>query len=204
MMQRGWKMKSRQWLIVVLLFLIFCCNSLYANFGVKIGPHYSFVNGKAIQFVEEGIPAWRVGAFINFKVSRICSIQPEIYYAIKGIKRWNKGITHTETVKLEYIEIPVLLRIKPREGPAVLFIGPYYGYLLEVPPRPQRNWNWVPKEAEVRRGDLGISLGGGVLCRQHFIIEAQCNIGLTNVVYNPNLDHFHKNLTLALLVGFEF
>jgi hypothetical protein len=197
-------MKSKLWFLLISLLLILCCNNLYANFGVKIGPHYSFVIGNAIQFVEEGIPAWRVGVFINFKVSRICSIQTEIYYAIKGIKRWNKGITHTETVKLKYIEIPLLLRIQPREGNIVLYFGPYYGYLLEVPPRPQRYWNWIPEEAVVRRGDLGVSWGGGFLLRQHFIIEAQCNIGLTNVVYNPNLDHYQKNLTLALLVGFQF
>ena len=65
------------------------------------------------------------GAFLNFSLSDILSVQPEVNFMQKGVTETEEG--YNVNIKLDYVEIPVLLRFNiPMEGSIspYLMLGP--------------------------------------------------------------------------------
>ncbi len=67
------------------------------------------------------------GLFVTFPVGSSVVIEPEVLYSQKGTKF--SGTGYSETLALDYIEIPVLFRynFKPEGGPYIL-AGPAVGF----------------------------------------------------------------------------
>lgn len=102
------------------------------HFGIKAGVNVSNVyDTKGQDFVAKAKAGVAIGAFAQIPLGSIIGIQPEILYSQKGFKGTGTilGSTYSYKRTTDYLDIPILLAIKPIEMLTIV-AGPQYSYLL--------------------------------------------------------------------------
>jgi Outer membrane protein beta-barrel domain len=102
------------------------------HFGIKAGLNVSNVyDTKGEDFVAKAKAGVAIGAFAQIPLGSIIGIQPEILYSQKGFKGTGKilGSPYSYTRTTNYLDIPILLAIKPVEM-LTLVVGLQYAFLL--------------------------------------------------------------------------
>jgi hypothetical protein len=102
------------------------------HFGIKAGVNVSNVyDTKGEDFVAKAKAGAALGAFVQIPLGKIIGIQPEILYSQKGFKGTGKilGNAYSYTRTTDYLDIPILLSIKPVEMLTVV-AGPQYSFLV--------------------------------------------------------------------------
>ncbi|WP_298121052.1 porin family protein [Flavobacterium sp.] len=103
------------------------------TFGLKVGSNFSNVyDSEGEDFVADGKFGLAAGAFVVIPLGKIFGIQPEILYSQKGFKSTGTflGQSYEMTRTTHFIDVPVLLSIKPVEYVSILF-GPQFSYLMK-------------------------------------------------------------------------
>lgn len=136
-----------------------------------------------------------IGGFIkmDFPLSPV-SIQPEIYYSQKGAE------SSTGEIKLEYIEIPILVKLGlTPAGPVIpnIFAGPYAAFYLNQ----SSGGGLFPAAGDnVEEIDYGGTVGAGIdfeAGKSIFTIDARYSFGLTPVFSSGD----EKNSVFAVVAG---
>ncbi len=130
------------------------------------------------------------GGFLSLNFGQMFAIRPEVLYEQKG----NQYSGTTTTVEMDYIEVPVLLKIStglPVVNPAVL-LGPSF------------SWNTLAQNGgknitNINSSDVGL-VGGLEFDIDKFLVSGRYELGLDNVSSNKNI----QNGTITLLVGYSF
>ena len=103
------------------------------SYGIKAGTNYSNVyDEQGNDFVADGKFGFVVGAFVAIPLGKIIGIQPEILYSQKGFKSTGTflGSTYSLTRTSDFIDVPLLLAVKPVDQLTLLF-GPQFSYLMK-------------------------------------------------------------------------
>ena len=103
------------------------------SFGIKAGANYSNVyDEEGNDFVADGKFGFAAGAFVAIPFGKFIGIQPEILYSQKGFKSTGTflGNTYSMTRTTEFIDVPLLLAVKPVNQLTLLF-GPQFSYLIK-------------------------------------------------------------------------
>lgn len=103
------------------------------SFGIKAGTNYSNVyDSDNEDFVADGKFGFAAGAFVAIPLGKFVGIQPEILYSQKGFKSSGTyfGSTYEMTRTTDFIDVPLLLAVKPIDQVTLLF-GPQFSYLLK-------------------------------------------------------------------------
>lgn len=103
------------------------------TFGLKVGTNFSNVyDSEGEDFVADGKFGLAAGAFVVIPLGKIFGIQPEIMYSQKGFKSTGTflGESYEMTRTTDFIDVPILLSIKPVEYISILF-GPQFSYLMK-------------------------------------------------------------------------
>lgn len=103
------------------------------QFGLKGGSNFSNIydsNGE--DFDAEGKFGWVGGVFIAIPVGSFLGIQPEILFSQKGYKQTGAflGSNYELTRTTDYIDIPLLLSIKPVNF-LTIQLGPQFSFLTK-------------------------------------------------------------------------
>lgn len=101
--------------------------------GVKAGTNYSNVyDSEGEDFVADGKFGLAAGAFVVVPLGKIFGIQPEVLYSQKGFKSTGTflGTNYEMTRTTDFIDVPILLSIKPVEYVSLLF-GPQFSFLMK-------------------------------------------------------------------------
>lgn len=139
------------------------------------------------------------------------SIQPEILYVRIG-GRMALGADWDE-VRVDTIQVPVLLRINVLPGPISPMIcgGPYGAYRLSAKDVSYDSVSGVTTTTDIKdqtvSTDYGLAFGGGIdfkLVAFKLSAEVRYNLGLANLEKNPPAGESTKNRTLMILVGIGF
>jgi hypothetical protein len=100
------------------------------DWGFTAGVNVATWSGSDAEDAE-----WRTdfmgGLSVNFGISDMLSLQPELLYSRKGVKGSEAGFTGE--IKLGYIDVPVLVKFATGTGQQMrpaFFFGPYVGFLL--------------------------------------------------------------------------
>jgi len=136
--------------------------------GLKAGLNISNISGD-----DAGSPDSKTGfaggLFFMYKFSNMFAIQPEVYYTMKGAKEKESfgGETVEATVSLDYIEIPLLLKLLiPIQGSSinpVIFAGPAVGINTTAKAKLEAGGESFEEDIEdVKSTDFGLVFGGGV------------------------------------------
>lgn len=185
-------MKKQLLVTVVALcaMLVLASGKLAAEVGIKGGLSISTVNlVDAPETETKAMMGYQLGMFYNHKITDTFSIQPELYYTMKGSKGTNTYNDIEGKWRLGYLELPVLAKFKlVRGGSAVptLLIGPYAAINLSARSVVEGyggDDQDLDMKDEVKNLDFGLVLGLGLeikTLKGKLLLEARCNYGLTN------------------------
>src|SRR5699024_11089031 len=106
------------------------------HLGVRLGMNFATItNGAGFGNSGSRRIGLIAGLYRNFMIGkRHFSIQPEFLFSQKGVSRsvvFQGQLLRSETIKLDYFEIPVLFKYTFIPGKAVqpsVYLGPYVGF----------------------------------------------------------------------------
>ncbi|GLC24485.1 porin family protein [Roseisolibacter agri] len=155
------------------------------------------------------------GAALTVPLTSVVSFQPEVLFAQKGAALSEDGFT--ATFKLDYVEVPLLLRVDmPTTGSAVrphLFAGPALAFKASCDveasgqgvsaSRPCRDIANEEDEEDLKSFDAGLMLGGALgfdIGRQRLNVGARYTLGLTKLVSADDV----RNRAITLYGSLDF
>jgi hypothetical protein len=213
--------KNLSLLIIVLFFYCFTANALELTLGLKVGLARTDLEGNGVSAIEDslgldmGSKYGFVGGFLaNIGITDMISIQIELLYFEKGAKSSieEMGMIFTRSLNLNYLEMPLLLKLKPFLSPAVLF---------EIFAGPTLSLNLIATVAnsvmgfpaytediseEIKSTDIGLIFGGGagfaLGSAGILTIEGRYTMGLSSIAEAENRTIKTKNIIVMLSYGF--
>jgi hypothetical protein len=214
-------------IIVCILLAIISSSDVYAGIGFKGGITLAKWNGDGLENADDY--SWnkgaKLGAYYAFPINNYFTIQPEIFYSMKGWKYVFVGHNSNEYWNLNYIDISVLSKFAMLTGDAfrpTIFAGPYLGYLLNT--KAGINTGDTSLSADLpddifKSVEMGLVFGGGFDFEGSgaaFTFEFRYSLGLTQVmnmkdninkpqllpVFNP--EGKIKNNTFSIIGGVRF
>ncbi len=206
----------KRFLIVAACFFVVVSffSTAYADIGFKGGITFAKWSGGNWENINEF--SWKkgaeLGAYYNFKVYKLLSLQPEIFYSMKGAKHLFVGHDLEERWSLNYIDISVLSKLTIETGEPfkpIVFIGPYLGYLVNTKKGIKSGEESMSADLPddiFKSTDMGLIFGGGFdfeLDTVTYTLEARYSMGLTEVASEEENSNI-KNQTFTILGSIMF
>ena len=178
------------------------------QFGIKVGANMAKPTGADVQNPLETIQS-RVGVtggiFLAFNLGKVVTIQWEALYTMKGATFVALDDSYTDKLYGDYIEIPLLLKIKiplPVIQPFV-FAGPSVGFKLSE----KAELDGVPLDMVIlKNNDYGAIFGAGLNLGRNFILDVRYSLGLQKVIatIEGEVQPDTKNGVWAATIGIAF
>jgi hypothetical protein len=124
--------KTALLLIVSVALLAYAGTAQEIHFGPKVGLNIANVyDSEGEQFDADAKLGFVIGAFVAIPFGSVLGFQPELLFSQKGFRASGSflGSPYTFTRTLNYLDIPLLLAIKPIPMISIL-AGPQYSYLM--------------------------------------------------------------------------
>jgi Outer membrane protein beta-barrel domain len=160
-------------------------DSKNAGFGIKGGVNFSNLYSEDVDD-ENVLTGFNIGLFTQLELTEGISIQPEINYTTKGaeLKYNNVFFEGTSKFKLNYVEIPVLLKVNVTEN-FNLHAGPYAAFLVSSKitsenANGEETSNDNVDTDDLNKFDYGLAAGVG-FDFDSFGIGARYNYGLSTI-----------------------
>jgi hypothetical protein len=195
------KLVNASLMIAVLLFL---SGNMFAqisfNKGIKAGYHSANVSLDPDSDTGSR-SAIAFGGFLELDLLGPIDIQGEVLYSPKGAK--DKSGSET-TVKVNYLEIPVLVKFQMPLAPTVSwnsFIGPYFGFKINESTDPDMGNN----EDLFKSSDLGGVIGLGLKFNaliSFVTVDARYSLGFSDIADGGETKI--KNRVFAIYLGLGF
>lgn len=100
--------------------LIFVSSAGFAQtfqLGVKGGVNVSnFTGGDFANAKKSSLVGFHAGAFVNYKFGQVISLQPELLFSTQGATIEDRETGNKQDFKLNYVSIPVMLKVKSPGG----------------------------------------------------------------------------------------
>ncbi|MGZ5479920.1 MAG: porin family protein [Candidatus Aminicenantales bacterium] len=178
------------------------------KFGIKGGVNVANVNGN----FADNVTNWKsrvgfcAGIFLEFNLGRILTIQPEVLYTMKGAEATlAEGVlTGTGKLRFDYLEIPILLKVRIPTGDVhpFIFAGPAIGFNLKA--AFQDITGSSSDVAGMNKVDYSAVFGGGLQLGRSIHIDARYTLGLQKLEV-PDLGTIDlKNGVLSATIGLAF
>ncbi|MBA7471675.1 hypothetical protein ES707_06984 [subsurface metagenome] len=169
------------------------------------------IHGENVEDVWDSKIGICAGGFITCSLSDLFSIQPELLFTMKGSKAEESGMK--VTMKLNYLEIPVLVKLSiPTPGTVKpsLFVGP--SLAIKLSGKAKVEYAGESEEADIedlKSTDFGLVFGGGVdfaLGQGKLTVDARYTLGLTTTrePEDPDEKIDMKNGAISIMVGYSF
>ncbi len=174
-------MKKILFPVLAMLFFVTASSAQTFHLGAKAGANLGKINGKSF---DDGFDlGYQLGAFMELDFSKTLGIQPELLFS-QSNTRVDSGFSAIygnidnavfgEKVALNYLSIPVLLRINASKL-LTLHVGPQFSVITN-----KDNTLLANSKAAFKGGDLAAVLGaqinlGGLR------VYGRYNIGLSNL-----------------------
>ena len=178
------------------------------KFGIKGGANVANVNGN----FADNVSNWKsrigfcAGIFLELNIGRILTIQPEVLYTMKGADATlAEGVlTGTGKLRFDYIEIPILLKVRIPTGPVhpFVFAGPAIGFDLKA------TFEDITGDSSdvntANKVDYSAVFGGGLQLGGAIHIDVRYTLGLRKLEV-PDLGTIDlKNGVLSATLGLAF
>ncbi|HEU5255431.1 MAG TPA: porin family protein [Vicinamibacterales bacterium] len=166
--------------------------------GVRFG-----YNAATLSTDEPGVdPKIRNGFVVGFfgvlPVNSMFAVQPEFLYSQQGA-RVEDG-SDEATVKIDYINIPVLARVRLGSGsPAHLLVGPSFGFRTRA--ETEFDGETMDFKDQVEGNDIGFVTGVAVNAGM-FVVDGRYTWGLKNIAKGE--PDTAKNRVFSLSAGIRF
>lgn len=184
--------------IVLAFFYLNCLQAQGFKVGGKLGANITGLSGT--QFEQGFNFGYHAGGFAEIMFNKKFGIQPEVLWSQTILTPGNSfdilrpDLASVTNIKLNYINIPVLLTIKPVKLIS-LQLGPQFGILRD------KNQSFTGNAASAfKSGDLSL-LGGVQLNLLGFRVYGRYAIGLKDINDIQNIATSEKWQSKALQIG---
>jgi hypothetical protein len=148
------------------------------------------------------------GGYVRFPINDRFGFQPEAMFVMKGVSITEKNQAGTVDVRLNYIDVPLLIHYKiPLDDTYTAFIvgGPSFGIKMSSSAKldaPSGSSD-VDIDSALKSLDLGIAFGAGVI-RSKYRFEFRFTAGMTDIASTsvPHDDSL-RNRTFLVLAGMK-
>jgi Outer membrane protein beta-barrel domain len=167
--------------------------------GVNLASLSGFNDGGNSSSERTGLVA---GGFLTVGLAPMMAIQPEVLFSMQGSKLHfsESGIATDATTKLDYVQIPVLLRIgnSGRDTASIYgLFGPTFGLLMRA------DQEGVDVKDELKNTDMGLAVGAGMSLSRLFA-EARYTYGLTDLNKVEEPSGANRNRVISIFIGLAF
>lgn len=182
---------------------------VFGQFGIKAGPNFSNITSDDdnVESLEAKI-GFQAGVMMKLTLNESFAIQPEALFVRKGSKYTYLGADVKSN--LDYLDIPVLVVLKPFDIPLQIQFGPQFSFLLGTSVKYENALFGVNEMYEVEREDfedydLGYAVGVG-LSLGNTVVDLRFTQGLKeyeketqigNVTIQPASKHFNLQASLG-------
>lgn len=173
------------------------------KFGVKAGASFTTLTGKDVNSIKSKF-GFNGGVLANFGITDMFSIQPEVLYSMKGAK---SNDSNDDRLNLNYIDVPVLVKIATGKTGLFFELGPQVGFLASA--KFKSGSNSTDEKDSFKRVDFGYAGGVGFQAASGPIVGLRYNGAFTNAIksvsaFGSTVDTNAKNSAFQLYVGFMF
>jgi hypothetical protein len=199
---------------VIVATMLFGASNLFAQTsgligkGIKVGLNLTNVTGSDVPDNVKMKIGLAAGGYITYAFNDLFAIQPEVLYAMKGYKYdYTSLITPyaktTNSVKLSYIEIPVLGKVLLRGNEKFkpnFYAGPAFGFLMSA-----KNQDTDIK-SDLKSMDIGLIGGAGAeipMGSGKLTFDVRYEVGLTKID-NTAAKAKINNSAITFLLGYGF
>jgi Outer membrane protein beta-barrel domain len=165
------------------------------HLGAKVGANATKINGQS--FKDGFNLGYQLGGFAEIDFSKSIGIQPEVLFSQSQTTTttYNGNLTPNKDAKLNYLSIPLLLRINTGKL-LTLHVGPQYSIVMN------NDKSFVQNGSDAfKSGDFsmvaGLQLNLGTLR-----VYGRYNIGLTNLNDIDNKEQW-KSQQIQVGIGFK-
>lgn len=218
-------------ILTLLIFIIVCSahsQNAKSRFGLIVAGTLASWSGNDAEILGEALSGtssahsvlgYSLGAFLEIRLNNSFVLQPELYYTNKGCK-YTGTLTYDDyddsysfdaeyLFKLNYIQVPVLIKISPlskKMAPTfTAFAGPYLGFetgsiiKLKVSYEGESESDKMDFE-DIESTDLGVIVGAGLMFSSGLQFNVQYQKGLSKVI--PDADVY--NSVYMATLGFTY
>jgi len=199
----------------VMIIAVTCMISVTAfgqvKFGIKAGGNMSHLSG---QTTDKGFKAsswsnvaygFHAGGYVNYSFNDVWGAQAEAVFSMQGGERYIFNTDTGGTLRLNYVNIPLLLEIKPFTFPLSFLVGPQFGFCVS------RSFVEGYSFDKYKTFDFAAAFGLQYTFIEHLTVGARCNIGLIpSVKYDFTINNEKatiqgdRNSVLQLSAGWTF
>ncbi|WP_111671533.1 porin family protein [Algoriphagus litoralis] len=189
--------------IFLILFLgVFTGLNASAQSGLGIRGGASFFNFGGEDVSENDYTnrtGFHAGVYASIFGGSAISIEPGIYYSVKGTQ--NDDVLNTRAI-LDYIDVPVLVRLKFGEG-FNFFVGPQVSFLARSKFEGDFGGSTVSLDTDsVKETDAALVFGLGYNLPKGLNIQGSYDYGFTPIFKNSDADVYNRGFKVSL--GYTF
>ncbi|MFN3996929.1 porin family protein [Algoriphagus sp.] len=187
-------------LILSLVVLTGISANAQSGFGIRGGANFFNFGGKDVSENDYTNRAgFHAGIYASLLGGGPISIEPGVYYSIKGTQ--NDDAANTRAV-LNYVDVPLLLRLKFGEGFNV-FGGPQISFLTNSKFEGDFGGSTVSINTNnIKDTDAGLVFGLGYNLPKGINIQGSYDYGFTPIFKNSNADVYNRGFKVSL--GYTF
>jgi hypothetical protein len=180
-------------------------------FGIKIGGNFSNVyDSDGEKFDADGKMGLATGAFISIPFGTSLGFQGEVLFSQKGFTGHGTmfGTPYTFTRTTNYLDLPLLLAIKPNNSLA-LVVGPHFSYLMRQKDVFKSGSATSQHEQafandNIRRNTMGFTAGFDAYA-DHFVFSGRTGWDFSeNKGDGTSSTPRYKNVWLQASIGYRF
>jgi len=156
------------------------------KYGVKAGGNISYFSGTKMVGYDRGptgssslTGGVNAGIFANYSINDLFGVQIEALYSMQGGRSKYQKIEDLEykgTFRSHYINMPLLLEVKPFKSPLSFLVGPQVGYCVH---RSFYGYGFIFDKERYKIFDFAIALGLQYSLNEHLSLGLRYNVGLT-------------------------
>jgi hypothetical protein len=188
----------------LLLFALVVLTGIGANaqsgFGIRGGANFFNFGGNDVSENDYTNRAgFHAGIYASILGGGPISIEPGVYYSIKGTQ--NDDAANTRAV-LNYVDVPLLLRLKVGEG-FNIFGGPQVSFLTNSKFEGDFGGSTVSIDTNnIKDTDAGLVFGLGYNLPKGINFQGSYDYGLTPIFKDSNADVYNRGFKVSL--GYTF
>jgi len=180
------------------------------DFGIKAGINYSNVwDSEGQEFDADAKVGFAGGVFMGIPFGKYVGFQPEVLFSQKGFEGSGTllGVPYSFERTTNYLEVPLLLQIKPIEFVTIV-AGPQFAYLLSQKDVYVLGSNSTEQQQEfdnenIRKNMLGF-VGGIDFSYDNFLLSTRVGWDFqTNNGDGTSQTPRYKNQWLQVALGFK-
>lgn len=166
------------------------------TYGVKAGASLTSLTGDNITGIKSKI-GFLGGGFVNFGLSDLISIQPEVLYSQKGC---GYDANSNYKTKFNYIDVPVLVKVNA--GGLFFEGGPQVGFLAAA--KTTDGNTTVDVSDQLKGVDFGYVVGLGYQLESGPMLGLRYNGGISDLNKTTTANDKQRNSAFQLYVGYAF